>query len=99
MYDLTMETDVNYVMESEPSYGEAPKRWPHIEYTIIVAFDDEAQKWYAQNDDIPLILEDYSLDKLVSRVKIAAPEMLEMNNLLHKDVKISFKIEPQAVVV
>ena len=90
---------MNYVMESEPSYGENPKKWPHIEYAVTVAFDDEAQKWYAQNDDIPLILEDYSLDKLVSRVKIAAPEMLEMNNLLHKDVKLSFKIEPQAVVV
>ena len=51
------------------------------EYTVTIAFDDEAQKWYAQNDDIPIMLEDYSIDKLINRVKIAAPEMLEINNM------------------
>jgi hypothetical protein len=48
-------------------------------YEITVAFDDEAQSWYAQNDDIPIILEDVSLDRLLARVKAAAPEMLELN--------------------
>ena len=51
------------------------------EYTIIFSFDNEAQKWYAQNDEIPLILEDFSLDTLINRVKLAVPEMLEINNL------------------
>jgi len=53
------------------------------EYTVTIAFDDDAQRWYAQNDDIPLILEDGSLDALISRVKLAAPEMLEINNMPH----------------
>ena len=51
------------------------------EYTIELLFDDETQKWYAQNDDIPILLEDFSLDTLINRVKLAVPEMLEINNL------------------
>ncbi|HCC37462.1 MAG TPA: hypothetical protein DEQ14_07510 [Treponema sp.] len=49
------------------------------EYTIEIAFDEEAEKWYAINDDIPIALEDYSLDELMRRVKLAVPEMLEIN--------------------
>jgi len=51
------------------------------EYPIALSFDDETQKWYAQNDEIPIILEDFSLDSLIKRVKLAVPEMLEINNL------------------
>ena len=50
------------------------------EYMIVLSFDDEAQKWYALNDEIPIALEDFSLDTLINRVKLAVPEMLEMNN-------------------
>jgi len=32
------------------------------EYVVTIAFDDKAQKWYAQNDDIPILLEDWSID-------------------------------------
>ena len=67
------------------------------EYTVTIAFDNETQRWYAQNDDIPIILEDDSVDKLIKRVKIAAPEMLEINNLPHKDFKLLFTIKPQTV--
>ena len=28
------------------------------EYTVLLARDDEAGKWFAQNDDIPIMLED-----------------------------------------
>ena len=68
------------------------------EYTITIAFDDEAQRWYAQNDDIPIILEDDSLDALISRVKLAAPEMLEINNLPHTGVLLIFRMEAQTVL-
>ena len=68
------------------------------EYSITVAFDAETKKWYAQNDDIPLVLEDHSLDALINRLKLAAPEMLEINNMPRKDVKLSIKIETQAVL-
>ena len=69
------------------------------EYTIILSFDDETKKWYAQNDEIPIILEDYSLEKLINRVKAAVPEMLEINELPSTDVYLIFETEPQAVVV
>ena len=39
------------------------------EYTIFLGFDDESKKWYAQNDGIPIILEDFSLDMLINRTK------------------------------
>jgi hypothetical protein len=51
------------------------------EYIVTISFDDEAQKWYAQNDDIPILLEDWSVDTLMKQVKLAVPEMLELNNM------------------
>ena len=67
------------------------------EYTVLLNWDDEAQKWYAQNDDIPILLEDYSLDTLMNRVKQAVPEMLELNK--HPpNACLLFKMEAQAVV-
>jgi hypothetical protein len=68
------------------------------EYTVTIAFDDEAQKWYARNDDIPIILEDYSIDALINRVKLAAPEMLEINNMPYAGIHMVFKMETQMVM-
>ena len=68
------------------------------EYKIDFFWDDEANVWIASSDEIPLALEDGSLDKLMYRVKIAAPELIEMNNLpkynsLLFDVKQHNKLE------
>ena len=68
------------------------------EYEILLIWDDEAQRWYAQNDDIPILLEDDSLDALISRVKLAAPEMLEINNRPHTGIHLVFKMESEAVL-
>jgi len=65
------------------------------EYTIDIAFDDEAQRWYAINDDIPLALEDDSLDSLINRIKIAAPDVLEANNMPYIGVTLLFKVVSQ----
>lgn len=51
------------------------------EYTVQLFRDDEAEVWIAINDEIPLALESDSLDNLIERVKLAAPEIIEMNNL------------------
>ena len=67
------------------------------DYTIAIIFDDETQRWFAQNDDIPIALEDSSLDVLINRIKLAVPEMLEINNMPQKEARLSFSIEPQAV--
>jgi hypothetical protein len=68
------------------------------EYTVLLTWDDEASKWYALNDDIPIILEDASLDTLIDRVKMAAPELLELNGQPHEGIHLLFKMERQAVV-
>jgi hypothetical protein len=68
------------------------------EYAVFLGWDDEARKWYALNDDIPIALEDASLDNLISRVKLATPEMLELNGKAHSGVRLSFRMEAQAVL-
>lgn len=43
-------------------------------------YDDEAGVWTAYSDDAAgLVLEDSSLDALEHRVRLAIPELLEMN--------------------
>jgi len=68
------------------------------EYTVSLDWDDEAAKWYALNEDIPIMLEDASLDALINRVKSAAPELLELNGKPHTSIHLLFKMEAQTVV-
>ena len=68
------------------------------EYIISLDWDEETARWYAINDDIPIMLEDASLDVLINRVKLAAPELLELNGKPHTDQNLLFKMEAQAVV-
>ncbi|MCL2294882.1 MAG: DUF1902 domain-containing protein [Spirochaetes bacterium] len=68
------------------------------QYTIAIAFDEETQRWYAINNDIPIAFEDGSLDALMSRIKTTVPEVLEINNKPCKDVSLLFKVEAQAVL-
>ena len=49
-------------------------------YDVNITWDDEAGVWVAVADDIPLALESDSIDILIERVKVAAPEILEMNS-------------------
>ena len=48
--------------------------------TIKLVWDNETDRWYTETEDIPgLLLESESFDKLIARVRSAAPEMLELN--------------------
>ena len=67
-------------------------------YTVSLDWDEEAAKWYAINEEIPIMLEDASLDMLIRRVKMAAPELLELNGKLPAASGLLFKMEAQAVV-
>jgi hypothetical protein len=49
------------------------------EYIINLLWDAEAGVWYAINDEIPMALESKSIDTLIERVKLATPELLELN--------------------
>ena len=63
-----------------------------MNYNVTVMWDEEAQVWCAVCDDIPLALENDSLDTLVKRVKIVALEILELNTKLCKDTHLHFQV-------
>ena len=67
------------------------------EYIILLTWDNEASVWVAENDDIPIALESDSLDKLIERVRLAVPELLELNQN-NKNVSLHFKMERLALV-
>lgn len=51
-----------------------------MEYIVNLIWDNEANVWVATSNDIPgLVLESESYDTLLARVKLAAPELLELN--------------------
>ena len=70
-----------------------------MEYTITFSWDDEASVWIAECHELPgLILESGSFDALVERVKIAVPDLLELDRAEGTQVKLHFKAERLAVV-
>ena len=61
---------------------------------IKLIWDKESGKWYTDTDDqLCLNLESDSFDTLVERVKLAAPEMLELNCGYKGPVQIHFEAE------
>ena len=62
--------------------------------TVKLVWDNETNRWYTETDDVPgLILEAPSFDDLVDKVRLAAPEMLELNCDYIGPVHISFEAE------
>ena len=60
--------------------------------TVKMIWDDGI--WYTQTDEeIGLVLESGSFDALVERVRIALPEMLELNLGYTGEVRIIFESE------
>ena len=58
-------------------------------YKIAFFWDEEACVWIATSEDIHgLILEHVSLDTLMEKVRLAVPELLEIENKLHGDIEI-----------
>jgi len=52
------------------------------EAMINMVWDAEAGVWYATSDDVPgLVLESNSFDALVERVRVAVPELAELNHI------------------
>ena len=64
-----------------------------MEYKVNMMWDDEASVWIATSADIPgLVLESGSIDALIERVKVAIPELLELNQT-YKEMPIHFMAE------
>lgn len=52
---------------------------------IFFHYDEETSVWIAESDDVPgLALESGSLNALIERVKMAVPELLELNGINDK---------------
>jgi hypothetical protein len=69
------------------------------EYEILLIWDEEARMWVAQNDDIPIVLENGSLDLLMEQVRLVVPEILELNGKEHEDVYLNFTTKRRAKVI
>lgn len=62
-----------------------------MDYTVNLTWDNEADVWIAQSDDIPgLVLESGSFDALLERVRYSIPELIELNNVVDKHTTITF---------
>ena len=60
---------------------------------INMLWDDEACVWVATSVDVPgLVLEHGSFDVLVERVRLASPELLELNTGYSGRISLSFAI-------
>ena len=52
-----------------------------MNYNVKLTWDGEASMWVATSDDVPgLVLESNSYDALIEKVKVAIPELLELNS-------------------
>ncbi len=72
---------------------------PGKQYSVKLFWDEEASVWIATSDDIPgLVLESGSADALMERVRFAAPEIMELNNLDRESCTLHFHLDRYAGV-
>lgn len=63
-------------------------------YRVLFQWDNEARVWTATSNDVPgLVLESASFERLVKRVKLAIPELLELNGQEVSEYQVSFQTE------
>jgi hypothetical protein len=61
--------------------------------TVNMIWDSETDRWHSETDDnLCITLESGSFDALVERVRIAAPEMLELNCGYKGPIKLTFQV-------
>jgi len=55
-------------------------------YTVKAEWDDEASVWVAEGEDVPgLVTEAATLERLMEKLRVMVPEMLELNGVLPAD--------------
>ena len=52
-----------------------------MEYIINIEWDEESQTWMGYNDEIPLAFDADTIEELLTKIRQAAPEIIEMNHL------------------
>jgi hypothetical protein len=70
-----------------------------MDCTVKLIWDKETDRWHSETDDnLCITLESGSFDALVERVRIAAPEMLELNCGYTGPINLSFEAERQETI-
>ena len=65
-----------------------------MECSVKLIWDKETDRWHSETDDnLRLTLEAASFDVLVERIRVAAPEMLELNCGYKGAIQIKFEVE------
>ena len=60
-------------------------------YRIRMLWDNEACVWIATSEDIPgLVLESGSFDNLISKVKAAVPELIQLNGQSSAEYSLNY---------
>ena len=52
-----------------------------MDVCVKIIYDNETDVYIAENDEIGLVLESGSLDKLIERLRVAVPEMASANGI------------------
>ena len=67
---------------------------------VHAVWDDEAKVWVATSDDVPgLVTEAETTERLIEKLKVMIPELLEENGLaVEKEVVFSLRAEREEVV-
>jgi hypothetical protein len=68
-------------------------------YRVKLTWDSEAMVWIATSDDVPgLVLESGSFDALVERVRMAVPELIELNGKTNHEYRLKYLTEREDMV-
>ena len=62
-----------------------------MKFDVRLIWDNEACVWYTQTDIPGLCLEAQTFDELVKEVRLAAPEMIELNSHYTGPVHLIFE--------
>jgi hypothetical protein len=66
-----------------------PKKAKSMELLIKLTWDPDACVWIAESDYVPgLVLESGFFDALVERVRVAVPELLELNGTAASPIQL-----------
>jgi len=63
------------------------------EYDVLFLWHDEGQVWTAENDEIPFIIQEKTLERLMKRVPGVAAEMLEINGKDCKNANLNYIVK------
>jgi hypothetical protein len=65
-----------------------------MKYIVDLIWSSESDSWYTMSNDVPgLALGAETFDALVGRVRMAVPELLELNLGYKGDIEICFRTE------